>query len=191
MVTSATYRQSSQGTDREIARDPGNELLGRMNRRRLAVEQWRDGMLAVSGELACGDGHSMELDNPTNFHRTVYARISRLQLDSLLMQFDYPDANVHAEKRNVTTTAIQKLFEMNSTFVQDRARALATKLQSAGADDASRVRVAYRLLFARDPDRDELELALAFLKKPSRAGLNRWEQYAQSLLISNEMLYVD
>ena len=34
-----------------------------------------------------------------NCRRTVYARVSRLKLNDLLMQFDYPDANVHAEKR--------------------------------------------------------------------------------------------
>jgi hypothetical protein len=50
--------------------------------------------------------------------RTVYARISRLKLADLLMQFDYPDANVHAEKRAVTTTPIQKLFLLNSPFIQ-------------------------------------------------------------------------
>ncbi len=33
------------------------------------------------------------------------------------MQFDYPDANVHAEKRSVTITPMQKLFMLNSPFM--------------------------------------------------------------------------
>src|SRR5206468_8360506 len=81
------------------ALDPANELLWHMNRRRLTVEQWRDAALTASGELETGGGKSMELDDPKNLRRTVYARISRLKLNDLLMQFDYPDANVHAEKR--------------------------------------------------------------------------------------------
>src|SRR5438876_7215273 len=33
-------------------------------------------------------------------------------------QFDYPDANVHGEKRSVSTTAMQKLFMLNSPFMR-------------------------------------------------------------------------
>jgi hypothetical protein len=32
---------------------------------------------------------------------------------------------------------------------------------------------------------------LAFLAKPETAQMSRWEQYAQLMLVSNEMLYVD
>src|SRR6266850_2285046 len=44
MVLSSSYRQSSAETPNK-SRDPVNELLGRMNRRRLSVEQWRDAVL--------------------------------------------------------------------------------------------------------------------------------------------------
>jgi hypothetical protein len=57
--------------------------------------------------------------------------------------------------------------------------------------DEPRVRRAYQLLFARDPDRDELDLASEFLGKPSVTGMTRWQEYAQVLLASNEALYVD
>jgi hypothetical protein len=49
----------------------------------------------------------------------------------------------------------------------------------------------YQLLFAREPDRTEMKLALEFLHRPASVEMSRWEQYAQMLLASNEMLYVD
>src|SRR5947207_8815156 len=60
IVTSSTYRQSSRATSRQASSDNANELLGRMNLRRLSIEQWRDAVLFVSGELACEGGKSIE-----------------------------------------------------------------------------------------------------------------------------------
>ena len=54
-----------------------------------------------------------------------------------------------------------------------------------------RVRRAYLLTTGRRPDSDEEAMALEFLSKPATSGMSRWEQYAQVLLVSNEMLYVD
>ncbi len=192
LVGSAAYRQASRTREDGVAADAANQLVWRMNRRRLTVEQWRDAVLAVSGNLDWSTGRSMELDRPDNQRRTVHARISRLKLNDLLMQFDYPDANVHAEKRSVTTTATQKLFLLNSPFVLEQARALAAALHSeVPASDRERVRRAHRLTTGRPPDSDEETWAMEFLAKPSASGMTRWEQYAQVLLVSNEMLYVD
>jgi Protein of unknown function (DUF1553) len=158
----------------------------------LTVEQWRDAVLATSGELLESIGaRSQDLDESSNRQRTVYARISRLKLNDLLMQWDYPDANVHAERRSVTVTPMQKLFVLNSTFMQRSADALAARLLGAAESDDYRVTLAYRLLFAREPEPDERALALDFLLKPNGSQMTRWEQYAQLLLASNEMLYVD
>ncbi len=195
IVLSATYRQSSTGADAGEAaqRDPENLLLSRMNRRRLSIEEWRDTALAVSGELVEETGaKSRPLDDEGNFHRTVYAYISRLKLNDLLMQFDYPDANVHAEKRSATITPTQKLFLLNSRFVHARAVALASRLHTiAGEDEEMRLNAAGRLLFARVPDERERSLALDFLRQTGHADFILWERYLQLLLASNEMLYVD
>jgi len=126
------------------------------------------------------------------------------------MQFDYPDANVHAEKRAVTITPMQKLFLLNSPFMLDRAKTLSARLARKRWGDTKRVREAYQLLFSREPDREEIQIALQFLQKrpadvsssswregglPQADGpsgkMSRWEEYAQILLASNEMLYVD
>jgi hypothetical protein len=192
MALSATYRQTSNASAPQRDADPSNELFSRMNRRRLTVEQWRDTVLLFSGELVEAVGaKSQDLDDLAANRRTVYARISRLKLNDLLMQFDYPDANVHAEKRSVTTTPMQKLFTLNSSFMQRRVTALATRLQRSGETDADGITAAYRLLFSRDPDADDLALAHDFLTKPAASAMSRWERYAQVLLASNELLYVD
>jgi hypothetical protein len=146
----------------------------------------------VAGELADEVGAtSRELDDPNNRRRTLYARISRLKLNDLLMQWDYPDANVHSEKRSVTTTPIQKLFVMNSAFMQRYAGSLAARLQGSAETDVDRLSLGYRLLFSREPDDTEISVALSFLAKPTNSDMTRWEQYAQLLLASNELLYVD
>jgi len=192
IALSATYRQDSQASAKKAAIDAANESLWRMNRRRLSIEQWRDALLAASGELDLSSGPSLELDATNNFRRTVQARVSRLELNKTLMAFDYPDANVHAEKRAITTTAMQKLFVLNSRFMIERAKALAARV-TANSKESNRARVerTYALLFAREPERDEMKLALEFLRQPESNAMTRWEQYAQMLLASNEMLYVD
>ena len=172
--------------------DPANELFSHMNRRRLTIEQWRDAILFVSGELSPENGKSLELDDPENLRRTVYGRVSRLKLNDLLMQWDYPDANVHAEKRSATTTPMQKLFVLNSPFMIARANALAARVKrETKANETARIERAYQLLFGRAPDRAERSAALEFLRKRDEGPMTRWEQFAQVLLASNEMLYVD
>ena len=191
-VTSATYRQASRSRADGLDKDAANQTMWRMNRRRLTVEQWRDSVLLLSGQLSWARGRSQELDDPTNLRRTVHARISRLKMNDLLMQFDYPDANVHAEKRSTTTTATQKLFLLNNPFVLDQAVAFAARLAAEEpASEDARVRRAYRLTAGRDPDPEELAWSLDFLREPANSAMTRWEQFSQVMLVSNEMLYVD
>ena len=193
IVLSATYRQASACDDAKLARDPGNRNFSRMNRRRLTFEQWRDSVLAHSGRLTESLGaKSADIDAPENSSRTVYAFVSRLKLSDQLMRFDYPDANVHSEQRSITTTPMQKLFMLNSPFMLKNSAAFSARLQASASDDTARVASAYRMLLARDPDDSERALALDFLSRPSSSpGMTRWDQYAQILLISNPMLYVD
>ncbi|KAF0173523.1 MAG: hypothetical protein FD161_3817 [Limisphaerales bacterium] len=192
LVLSATYRQTSRDDVKKSAADVANESLWHMNRRRLSIEQWRDSVLAVTGELDLAGGKSLELDDAKNLRRTVHARVSRLKLNDLLMQFDYPDANVHAEKRSATTTPTQKLFMLNSPFMLERAKALAERVTTdASESDAASIQRAYQLLYGRSPESAETAAALAFLRKPATGEVTRWQQYAQALLMANEMLYVD
>jgi uncharacterized protein DUF1553 len=194
IVLSSTYRQSATADAQLAKRDAANETLWHANRRRLTVEQWRDGVLFVTGQLQFDGSKSTDLDDVKNCQRTVFARISRLKLNDLLMQFDYPDPNVHSEKRSVTTTPMQKLFVLNSPFMLAQARALTARLDvdaGGSGDDEAKIARAYRLLFSREPNGDELKLGLEFLQGPPANGVTRWDEYAQILLACNEALYVD
>jgi len=122
LVLSSTYQQNSQIISRNELIDPANIYLWRMNRRRLSVEQWRDSILAVSNNLDRRGGESLELTDAKNVRRTIYGRVSRKKLSDILIQFDYPDANVHSAKRSDTTTAIQKLFIINTASWSSRPR---------------------------------------------------------------------
>ncbi len=191
IVLSAAYRQSSLSSERG-GQDPSNILMWRMNRRRLSIEQWRDMVMFVSGKFDRNGGKSMELDDPNNFHRTVYARVSRLKLNDMLMQFDYPDANVHAEKRSVTTTPAQKLFMLNSAFVIGAAKSLVARLRAEGIEeDDARIERVYALVVGRKPRAQEMQIAREFLSGPEESGLSRIEQFAQVMLVCSEAIYVD
>jgi len=206
IMLSAAYQQSSRFDSDGFARDPGNTLLWRMNRRRLDVEAWRDAMLAVAGRLdpALG-GPSVDLEAAGNARRTVYAAISRHDPAWMLRLFDFPDPNISSDSRAFTTVPLQQLFVLNSEFMITSAKAVAARLQTTSSTsptsgDASQVRQAYRLIFGRAPSERELKLGLAYLSGPelrptgdsyTRAKLSRWERYAHALLATNEFAFVD
>ena len=192
LVLSSTYQQSSQNKLQNELIDPTNIYLWRMNRRRLSVEQWRDSILAASNNLDRCGCESLELTDAKNVHRTVYGRVSRKKLNDILMQFDYPDANVHSAKRSVTTTAIQKLFMINSSFMVEQAKRLAKRITGdSSATDLTHIQSTYALLYNRKPTRKETDLGVAFLRLPEEGKLTRWEQYSHALLAANEMIFID
>ncbi|HEX5106073.1 MAG TPA: DUF1553 domain-containing protein, partial [Pirellulaceae bacterium] len=199
VVLSSAYRQSSNSQsairDPQLA-DPENRLLAHMNRRRMTVEQWRDSLLMAAGRLdtAIG-GPSLDPQNPEERRRTIYSQASRLELNRMLALFDYPDPNVHADRRSETTTPLQKMFVLNSQFMIEQAASLALRQQDESLDDAQRIDDAYRLLYSRPPSEEESRLGLAFLQGDGTQGgpaaLERWQQYAHVLLAASELLYID
>ena len=192
LVLSSTYQQNSQNKLQNELIDAANIYLWRMNRRRLSVEQWRDSILAASNNLDRRGGESLELTDAKNVRRTIYGRVSRKKLSDILIQFDYPDANVHSAKRSDTTTAIQKLFIINNSFMVEQAKGLAKRITGdSSATDLTHIQSTYALLYNRQPTREETDLGLAFLRLPAEGKLTRWEQYSHALLAANEMMFVD
>ena len=78
--------------------------------------------------------------------------MSRYKLDAYLQLFDFPPPNISAEKRFTTTVPLQRLFLMNSDFVQVEAEALAKRV-AAEPDNRARIRKIYELVYGRDPKR--------------------------------------
>ena len=200
IMLSATYQLSSQFDADQHKVDGDNKYIWRMNRRRLEVESWRDAMLAVSGNLERSvGGPSADVANPENRRRTLYAMVSRHDLNSLLRLFDFPDPNATAEKRPITTVPLQQLFVLNSEFMARQAKALAAKLSAGAEDDAAKIRRAFQVVYGRDASEAEVALGQEFLsqtaplpgEKPKAKTLTPWERYAQVLLGSNEFAFVD
>ena len=194
IMHSATYRLASTFNETNYQRDPDNRLLWRMNRRRLDVEAWRDALLAVSGNLdATMGGPSLKVDDTNNRRRTLYAAVSRHELNPMLRLFDFPDPNLTSERRVVTTVPMQQLFVLNSEFMVRQAKALAARLTSEPLDDDARIERAYRLVLARAPHDRERQFIREFLAGAavSDVKLSAWDQVSQALLSSNEFVFVD
>ncbi len=193
IMLSSAYQQASD--DREDARtiDPENTLYWKMNRRRLDFESMRDTLLAVSGRIdgKVGGASIPDLTGDASVRRTLYGFVDRLNLPGIFRTFDFPDPNASSSKRDATTVAPQALFFMNHPFVLNAARALLNRPEIAGnADTGHRVDRIYGLLFQRRANAEEQDLARNFL---SGEGQNpkAWEHYVQSVLLCNEVIFID
>ena len=194
ILLSATYRQNSSGDEANQLVDPENRLLWKMNRRRLEVEPWRDAVLSVSGQLMREIGGPSSELNDSHRQRTLYGYVSRHRLNDLLRLFDFPDPNITAGERSVTTVPLQQLFVLNSDFMIVQAKALAARLSRETESDAGRINRLFQLLYGRLPTDDDYKVSAAFLQEPSaeaRDSLSRLEQYCLAMLGTNEFAYID
>ena len=107
-------------------------------------------------------GESVPL-TPLGTRRTVYGRVSRYKLDEFLQLFDFPSPSQTAEQRFATNVPLQRLFFMNSDFVQQHAERLAERVADE-PDDRARIEKVYRIVFGRAPAADELKAGLDFLQ---------------------------
>jgi hypothetical protein len=188
IMLSATYRQASHPRADGDAADPTNKLLWRMNPRRLDVEAYRDSLLEITDSLDDKPAPlSDDLDAADNHRRTVYGRVSRGKLNTVLALYDFPDPTMTAPQRDLTTSPLQQLFVMNSPFMKERAEDLVKAVDKDtrdAAEDAARVRDMYRRVLDRDPSPKELDLALSYI-----GGGAKLEEYAQALLATNEVIF--
>ena len=230
IVTSNMYQMSSQRRAELSEKDPGDDLLARYPSRRLEAEAIRDCVLAASGQLVAerggpsvypvispsvlasqsrpGDGWG-KTDPAQVARRSVYVFVKRTLLVPELEVLDFPDTNGVCEQRVVSTVAPQALTWLNGDFIREQARHFATRLaKEAGADDAARIDLAYRLALARRPTDAERAAVQAFLSrhkeqitadaasgkeasadKPTDARQQALEGFCLVLLNANEFVY--
>jgi hypothetical protein len=168
MMLSSTYRQSSAPRlgKSQLATvqtlDPENRLLWRMNPRRLSFEQFRDTLVASSGDMDFTmGGTAVEL---TSLRRSVYVQVDRQYLPAVFSVFDFASPDFHSAQRAETTTPQQALFALNNSFVADRAKKIAEHIQANTNDPTKEVHAAYRLILQREPSTSEAEAAEEFLR---------------------------
>ena len=222
IMLSAVYQQSSRRADnpfrsRAESNDPENRLLWRMPLRRLDAEALRDSILAVAGRLneslggppvpldARPDGLQVASGEGAN-RRSVYLLARRTWPSTFMGTFDFPNIDTTCIRRSPSATPLQSLAMMNSDFVFENATSVADRLTEhapgAAIDTKEIVQGAFRLLLARDPTAEEIEVAQEHLARQqhlyTRANAADEEALTQSivslvhmLMTSNEFLYVD
>ncbi|MBI4905029.1 MAG: DUF1553 domain-containing protein [Acidobacteria bacterium] len=208
IVTSATYRQTSQATPSLIERDPQNRLLARMSRFRLPAEMVRDNALAVSGmlntriggksvfpyqppglweEMAYGDVYSAQTyqqsRGPDLYRRSMYTFWKRTVPPAQMSTFDAPDREKCVARRARTNTPLQALVLMNDPTYIEAARTLAAKAMATGKDANSRVRAAFELAAARPPNSSELKLLTSLAARQQRVYKSQPESAAKLLAV--------
>jgi hypothetical protein len=196
MMLTAAYQQSSSSSKSE---DPENKLLSFYPGRRLDFEAMRDSLLFVSGRLDFTmGGRPVDLvADPLSNRRTVYALVNRQDLPSLFRAFDFPVPDQCVERRPRTSVPQQALFAMNSPFVLEQARALASRTEVKDATDSvKQVEALFQRVLGRMPSKSEVLSCTTFVQCAEQEvtlehGLSGWEQLAQVLLISNEAAFVD
>ena len=166
LLLSRAYQQSCETTPEGQRRDPANQWLWRMNRRRLDFESMRDTLLAVSGalDLTPGGRASDLTTEPFTERRTIYGFVERQNLPGLFRTFDFASPDATSPQRFSTTVPQQALFLMNSPFVQHQARRTLERPEIKSADsDAQKIRRLYQVAFQRPPEADEVAWACQFL----------------------------
>jgi Protein of unknown function (DUF1549)/Protein of unknown function (DUF1553)/Planctomycete cytochrome C len=155
ILLSATYQTSAARDEKAAQVDPEDRLLWRRPRRRMAAEELRDALLAVSEQLdSAMRGTLLETPpfqdlsvtgvarNPTIYQsarRSVYLPVLRSALYDVFQAFDFPDPAVPSGDRATTTVASQALFMMNSPLAARASERLAEIVlndDATGAFDA-------------------------------------------------------
>jgi mono/diheme cytochrome c family protein len=194
IMSSAAYRRSARHPDPEAVRkaDPNAQYFASFPVRRLSAEEIRDAMLALSGELnpaiggvpvfpeinleaalqpryVMGGGIAPAYQpspRPEERHRrTLYSFRMRGLPDPLLEVFNRPNADFSCERRDSTTVTPQVFGLLNGQQPNDRALALAQRLDRETKTSADRMARAWQLVYGRSPREGEVRRALSFLEK--------------------------
>jgi hypothetical protein len=117
---------------------------------------------------------------------------TRVNNDPTLRAFDFPSPTATADRRTENIVPQQSLFALNSAFVIAQSAALVESLQvSDGLSSEDRLNAMFQRIYRRDAHAVEQKRVAAFLALMERRQVDPWPLVAQSLLVSNELLYVD
>lgn len=180
IVTSRTYRQSSNHRADLVDIDPRNRLLARQNRVRVEAEIVRDAALSASGELDRRIGgpsvHPPQPDGVYSFtqnakrwvadkggdrfRRAMYTEFFRSAPHPLFTTFDAPDFQTVCTRRNRSNTPLQALTVANDEAFVELARALALRVMNElpESETKQQLDLAFRLALSRTPTADELAI---------------------------------
>ncbi len=209
IVTSRTYRQSSDVTPALLELDPSNKLLARSPRLRLDGEVLRDQALALGGLLVpLVGGPPVRPYQPINiwepvafggsntktyvqdhgdalYRRSLYTFWKRTAPPPAMTTFDAPSRETACTGRGRSDTPLQALALMNDVQQFEAARAFAEHLLAEKSTDDKRLALAFRKVTARAPTPDEHTLLAATLAT-HRAHFTQDTAAAEKILLNGE-----
>ena len=207
IVTSRTYRQSSQAKAAVEERDPSNRFLARQNRLRLEAELVRDNALAISGLLVREiGGPSARPYQPAGYYaplnfpkreyvpdidenlwrRGVYTHWQRTFLLPSFIAFDAPARDECTANRSASNTPLQALVLLNDPTYVEAARVLAERMmRDGGGSFAAKTEWVFRRAVARPATRHETKLLQGLFEK-QLARYRRDEPAARELISTGE-----
>jgi hypothetical protein len=210
IVTSAAYKRSSAARPDLRSTDPRNLLLARQSRLRLEAEAVRDAALSASGLLTPrlggppvyppqprevfaftqSSGRAWpESTGPDRYRRGLYTYIWRQSQHPLLTTFDGADAQTACTRRNRTNTPLQALHLANDPVFVELADGLGKRVVKDGpADDAGRVRFAFRLCVGRLPTSAEADRVTKYLASAGGPPEKTWAAVGRVLLNLDEFI---
>jgi hypothetical protein len=197
ILTSATYKQSSNVSPELLSRDPYNKLLARAPRLRVDAEVVRDIALAASGLLtgevggpsvfppapeflftppaSYGPKNWPEAKGEDRYRRALYTFRFRSVPYPMLQTFDAPNGDTSCVRRPRSTTPLQALVTLNEPLFLEAARALAIRtLQHGGTTDAQRISWAFRRVLGRMPEAAETDQLQGFVAKQRKRLEEGW-----------------
>ncbi len=178
ILTSKTYRQSSQISAEARERDPQNRLLARGPRFRLAAESIRDNALAISGKLSLKQfGPSIRPPQPDGLwkkvggqqydyevspgedkvRRGVYVVLKRMSPYPSFINFDATARLACRVNRGRSNTPLQALNLLNDPVYVDAAKGLADRVHQERPEASleQQLEYAFRIAVARSPSQRE------------------------------------
>ncbi len=183
LVTSSTYRQSSQIAPEAFAADPVNVYLARAPRKRLEAEMILDSTLCACGllsekmggpgvrppqptgitEVAYGNPAWVPSTGEDRFRRGIYTFIKRTAPFAALLTFDATSGTACTARRDVSNTPLQALTLLNDVIFQEAAQNCGRLLAARDGTDDVRIVYAVRRVLTRPPTDGELSELAAFL----------------------------
>jgi len=172
IVTSATYKMESAVRTADapnVAIDPENRYLWRMNSQRMDAETVRDSVLYVAGQLdsRMGGPPVDERDSPDSRRRGIYFYQTHESEDQFLRMFDAANPN-ECYARTESIVPQQALAMADSKLTLAESRQLARRLSQELAQDANPadfVTAAFETVLNRPPSREEISLSEEFLAR--------------------------
>ena len=205
IVTSATYRQSSETTPVLLERDPENRFLARGARFRVEAEIVRDIALAAGGLLSPAIGGQsvfpLQPEGVWNVpysdlkwetsrgedrnRRSLYTFLRRSSPYPSLVTFDAPSREQCTARRVRTNTPLQALTTLNDPVFVEAARALAGRMiDEGGSVTKDRIAHGHRLCTSRRPTEADLGSLEAFYER-ERSRFGREPGKAAELLAAD------